>query len=769
MEAKDRAPGVAVADISFGFDRPMSGTVDTLSGVSRREQLLARLERLQQNLQSIDASLAPPVGGEGRVAATESPAVDGADTFRGAPSRPMPSSTPGDGVSVNSFGDYASQLSSLPEPRHVSDTPMHPHHDRRLELLSVIGPGGTRPPQFTSFPVSPREDTEDGRGSYHQGLSNGGSYVPESAELAGPAPVSRVSGGRGATQPWTSTEQRVPSPNSKLNRNRESELSSEERELLQCTFHPTVRPSGPHFSVPFYDRVRHWQKKREEDMKQKAEELGKKDVEECTFRPSLNPGSVAIIKEKQRNGEDLHRQRESRKQKIEDTIKQQQEEEFRKLCTFQPRLVIGSAYAKRARSKYLEDAGTARGGTAASAGNDRDEAQATGIGDSFFADLQNLHRSLGLPLTSPARPEPPTGTSDTGSYARAYESAGRPNHECTFTPHVNKPKGKHLQNYLQQPAHERLSRSSSRPSSAPLRGGIGLDRDIAMAVGHTSSSDDLYPSSAEARLRLMLVEEFRGASEEPAATASARHEHGRESGKGDFDQFLSRQKVREKAKKEKIEMLKLTLQSSHKPQINQKSVEMITKNGDTDFLKRQQRSVSISRAKQDLDRSLGGGQGPGADNSLSGFDPHAATGTASSRKKFPARSLDELSYGDAMRRKARIEQLRLEAEQRELEGVTFQPQLIRRASPNQGRLRIVSDSETFLDRLREERSLKQEKIAALARERERKELENCTFQPEIHDAPDYVKRIARALSLSKRDAGAGAGQAHADLSRREWV
>jgi hypothetical protein len=132
------------------------------------------------------------------------------------------------------------------------------------------------------------------------------------------------------------------------------------------------------------------------------------------------------------------------------------------------------------------------------------------------------------------------------------------------------------------------------------------------------------------------------------------------------------------------------------------------------------------------------------------------------RSASRGRSVDELSYGDAMRRKAHLEALRLQAEQRELEGATFQPQLFTSSLGDKvnGRLRILSDSDSYIDRLREERNLKQEKALVLARERERKELENCTFRPQIHDAPDYVKRIAKAVSLSRKQT---------PQTSRDWV
>lgn len=34
-------------------------------------------------------------------------------------------------------------------------------------------------------------------------------------------------------------------------------------------------------------------------------------------------------------------------------------------------------------------------------------------------------------------------------------------------------------------------------------------------------------------------------------------------------------------------------------------------------------------------------------------------------------------------------------------------------------------------------------------ELDQKELQSCTFKPEIHEAPEYIKQIAKSFSLAK--------------------
>ena len=38
---------------------------------------------------------------------------------------------------------------------------------------------------------------------------------------------------------------------------------------------------------------------------------------------------------------------------------------------------------------------------------------------------------------------------------------------------------------------------------------------------------------------------------------------------------------------------------------------------------------------------------------------------------------------------------------------------------------------------------------AIGSEADMEEYAQCTFQPQVHDAPTYVKRIARSMSLSR--------------------
>ena len=37
----------------------------------------------------------------------------------------------------------------------------------------------------------------------------------------------------------------------------------------------------------------------------------------------------------------------------------------------------------------------------------------------------------------------------------------------------------------------------------------------------------------------------------------------------------------------------------------------------------------------------------------------------------------------------------------------------------------------------------------MQQQQERKEFDACTFKPDIHDAPQYIKRIARSMKVAR--------------------
>lgn len=76
----------------------------------------------------------------------------------------------------------------------------------------------------------------------------------------------------------------------------------------------------------------------------------------------------------------------------------------------------------------------------------------------------------------------------------------------------------------------------------------------------------------------------------------------------------------------------------------------------------------------------------------------------------------------------------------------FSPFFSRQA---EGRLRVREDPSSYLQRLQRESEMMENKMKERLLQNEAQELAECTFRPEVHDAPTYVKRIAKSMALTR--------------------
>ena len=82
----------------------------------------------------------------------------------------------------------------------------------------------------------------------------------------------------------------------------------------------------------------------------------------------------------------------------------------------------------------------------------------------------------------------------------------------------------------------------------------------------------------------------------------------------------------------------------------------------------------------------------------------------------------------------------------------------------EGRLKVLSEPESYVARLCAEAASAAEKARRAASTAEESELAECTFTPQVHDAPEYIKRIARHMQLAR---GAKAQKAAAG-AKPDW-
>ena len=111
------------------------------------------------------------------------------------------------------------------------------------------------------------------------------------------------------------------------------------------------------------------------------------------------------------------------------------------------------------------------------------------------------------------------------------------------------------------------------------------------------------------------------------------------------------------------------------------------------------------------------------------------------------RTVDELSTGDLARRlrsheaKKQLSDAKGEAE------LTFQP-AINDTPGVQSRLKVSSEPESYLARVRQHMKLKEQLTACVREAQESQQLAECTFHPRTHEAPAYISRIAKSVRVA---------------------
>ncbi|KAF4317635.1 hypothetical protein BBO99_00003985 [Phytophthora kernoviae] len=117
--------------------------------------------------------------------------------------------------------------------------------------------------------------------------------------------------------------------------------------------------------------------------------------------------------------------------------------------------------------------------------------------------------------------------------------------------------------------------------------------------------------------------------------------------------------------------------------------------------------------------------------------------------KRKPRSITELSRGDLLRRETTQRLMKLKMEQEEMAALTFRPQLSRMSERAEGKLKILSSPDTYLQRIQQQSQAHTIKQRRAMQEKEMGEFAECTFKPRTIEAPAYVQRIARSVSLTK--------------------
>lgn len=308
--------------------------------------------------------------------------------------------------------------------------------------------------------------------------------------------------------------------------------------------------------------------------------------------------------------------------------------------------------------------------------------------------------------------------------------------ECTFRPKTN-PVNPSLMPaaamYVRAPIFERLARTHTQAQRGREQATLGVGVGAAASPGADSTGlgDDGRSVRSTSANRLSKEEREK------------RH-----------NEFLARQAAAQKKKEVHTEAVAAALAPPLQPQLCARSLEIAqaTRQG-TSFLERV--TNQVARREQEAAKM----RARLARDPDCTFQP--AINPAS--RALPPRGVEDLSRGDQIKRETAVRLLRLRVEAQQLDGITFAPSINDTSRQAQGRLRVLQDPESYVQRLQAEAALAEHRARAQAEAAQAAELANCTFHPVVHDAPTYVKRIARSMALARavRPQSAGA-------SRPDW-
>ena len=128
----------------------------------------------------------------------------------------------------------------------------------------------------------------------------------------------------------------------------------------------------------------------------------------------------------------------------------------------------------------------------------------------------------------------------------------------------------------------------------------------------------------------------------------------------------------------------------------------------------------------------------------------------------PRRSCAELSQGDALRRETNRRLLMLKTEREERKKHSFKPKL-ETSTTAESKLRIASQPDSYLDRLRVEDAKRQQYLQKKKDEYDEQTLVDYTFQPKTTKCPTYITRIAKGMALANKNK-----RENADDAKPDW-
>lgn len=110
-----------------------------------------------------------------------------------------------------------------------------------------------------------------------------------------------------------------------------------------------------------------------------------------------------------------------------------------------------------------------------------------------------------------------------------------------------------------------------------------------------------------------------------------------------------------------------------------------------------------------------------------------------------------MSYGDSKKRVEKIEVLREVAEDKIREQMNPSTFSSKSYASVKSKLQVLDDPQSYVERIKSEQRRKEIISRVTKEERAKNEMTECTYHPNIIEAPEYVKQIARNMAMVKAE------------------
>ncbi|KAG2375059.1 hypothetical protein C9374_010063 [Naegleria lovaniensis] len=198
------------------------------------------------------------------------------------------------------------------------------------------------------------------------------------------------------------------------------------------------------------------------------------------------------------------------------------------------------------------------------------------------------------------------------------------------------------------------------------------------------------------------------------------------SSRDSFAEFMERQHNTLKRKEEKVKSLKSSLECCHKPTINRMS-QNITKHSHHQRI--EDRVQNEKQRKEIQEKYM---------KAMATKDCTFKPRINKTSKQLPSRTAEEMSKGDLETKQQKMEEAKKMVREKELKDVTFFPKTNREVTARSV-LRVSTDPDSYLERLRLQQEKAERRKNILLKEKEEKEMAECSFRPKLTHAEGAMK------------------------------